>query len=288
MYNATDETDCVAIGYNALYTSTASENTAVGSYSGMSISSGVGNTSLGFNALKSATTARFSVALGYNAMTGAATSDRNVAIGYYCGYQNTSGGDNVFVGAWCAASATTAVDNVLVGRGAGYDVTSGASNTCIGHSAGNSGTNDITTGSNNTLIGHDAAASSATVSNEITLGDSNITSLRCQVQTISSLSDARDKTDIVDSPDGLKLINLLRPRKFTWAMRQASENDGKTELGFIAQELDEALGDKNDYIHAVSKNNPDKLEVSYGRLIPVLVKAIQELTIEVETLKSNG
>jgi len=35
-------------------------------------------------------------------------------------------------------------------------------------------------------------------------------------------------------------------------------------------------------------NNPDRLEASYGKLIPILVKAIQELTIEVETLKSNG
>tara|TARA_R100000278_G_scaffold99048_1_gene75900 strand:- start:692 stop:4147 length:3456 start_codon:yes stop_codon:yes gene_type:complete len=289
LYNATDETDCVAVGYNALYTNTASENTAVGSYSAMSISSGVGNTSLGFNALKSATTARFSVALGYNAMTGAATSDRNVAIGYYCGYQNTSGGDNVFVGAWCAASATTAVDNVLVGRGAGYDVTSGASNTCIGHAAGNSGTNDITTGSNNTLIGHDAAASSATVSNEITLGDSNIATLRCNVQTISSLSDRRDKTDINTLDLGLDFVKSLNPVKFKWQTRDGNGKDGSYEAGFIAQDFQQLQKENDaDYLKLVMDTNPDRLEASYGKLIPVLVKAIQELTIEVETLKSNG
>ena len=33
-------------------------------------------------------------------------------------------------------------------------------------------------------------------------------------------------------------------------MRQPSDNNGKTQLGFIAQELDKALGNKNDYIHA--------------------------------------
>ena len=36
----------------------------------------------------------------------------------------------------------------------------------------------ITTGSNNIVIGKDAAASSATVSNEITLGNASATSLR--------------------------------------------------------------------------------------------------------------
>ena len=35
-------------------------------------------------------------------------------------------------------------------------------------------------------------------------------------------------------------------------------------------------------------SNPDRLEASYGKLIPILVKAIQELSLEVETLKSNG
>ena len=36
-------------------------------------------------------------------------------------------------------------------------------------------------------------------SNTVVLGNSSITALRCQVQTISSLSDERDKTNIVDS-----------------------------------------------------------------------------------------
>ena len=61
-------------------------------------------------------------------------------------------------------------------------------------------------------------------------------------------------------------------------MREKSVHNGKTELGFIAQEIDEALGNKNDYIHAVSHSNPDKLEASYGRFIPILVKAVQELS----------
>ena len=70
-------------------------------------------------------------------------------------------------------------------------------------------------------------------------------------------------------------------------MRESSANDGKTELGFIAQELDEVLGNKNDYIHAVSHANPDKLEAKQGKLIPVLVKAIQELSAKVTALEAG-
>jgi len=38
----------------------------------------------------------------------------------------------------------------------------------------------------------------------------------------------------------------------------------------------------------VMDENPDRLEASYGKLVPILVKAIQELTMEVNKLKSNG
>ena len=70
-------------------------------------------------------------------------------------------------------------------------------------------------------------------------------------------------------------------------MREPSANDGTTHLGFIAQELDAVLGDKNDYIHAVLHDNPDKLEASYGKLIPIMIKSIQELSAKVNELESK-
>jgi hypothetical protein len=47
-------------------------------------------------------------------------------------------------------------------------------NTAVGTGAGNT----LTTGTNNTLLGYDAEGSSATVSNEITLGNTSITKFR--------------------------------------------------------------------------------------------------------------
>lgn len=69
--------------------------------------------------------------------------------------------------------------NVFLGSNSGYSVgcnvsTTSSNNTFLGTQAGC----DVITGSNNTIIGFNSQASSTTVSNEITLGDSNITSLR--------------------------------------------------------------------------------------------------------------
>ena len=44
----------------------------------------------------------------------------------------------------------------------------------------------------------------------------------------------------------------------------------------------------NDTLRLVYDENPDKLELSYGKLVPILVKAIQELKEEVEILKSQN
>ena len=41
-----------------------------------------------------------------------------------------------------------------------------------------------------------------------------------------------------------------------------------------------------DYMNLVYESNPDKLEASYGNLIPVLVQAIKELSAQVKELQS--
>ena len=179
---------------------------------------------------------------------------------------------------------TTGYNNTLIGHEAGNGVSTGHGNTFIGHGAGQ---NSTSTGSNNTFLGNGAfAGQGGSLANNVVLGNSSVSTLRCQQTSITGLSDQRDKTDIVDLTDGLSLVNLLKPRKFTWAMREPSDNDGTTEIGFIAQELDTAFGAKNDYVHIVDKFNPDRLEAAPAKLIPILVKAIQELSTKVTALEA--
>ena len=147
---------------------------------------------------------------------------------------------------------------------------------------------NTTTGDNNTTIGFAARSSSATVDNEITLGNGNNDNLRCADTSISSLSDLRDKTNIEDIPHGLEYILALRPVKFDWNTRDGTRI-GKKDYGFIAQELDqveETFGNR-EYTRLVSKENFDKWETDPMKTYPILIKAIQELSEENKDLKSR-
>ncbi len=64
---------------------------------------------------------------------------------------------------------------------------------------------------------------------------------------------------------------------------------GVQEIGFVAQDLDESQinAGAEDYLRLVLKDNPDKLEASYGKLVPILVKAVQELSAEINHLKEK-
>jgi hypothetical protein len=139
----------------------------------------------------------------------------------------------------------------------------------------------LVSGNNNIFIGCDAQPSSTTVSNEIILGNTSITSLRCNSQVITSLSDRRDKTDIIPIGEGLAFLKQLNPVSFTWNTRDKAKV-GIKSAGFIAQELLALQKQSNigDNLDLVSENNPEKLEARYGNLLPVIVKAIQEESAE--------
>ena len=245
--------DTVTVGLNAgvAITSTSTTNTFIGSSAGKAMTAaGTGH-----------------VALGYKAMELSTLGTGHTAIGNYA-LQNISSTN------YCTA----------VGTSAGYNCTTGGlSSTFVGMLAGSG----ITTGNQNTCIGLRANPSSATVSYQFTLGFTDVSTLRCNVTSITSLSDARDKTDIINTPYGLDFINTLQPRQFKWATREGNIKDGRVEQGFIAQELLEAVGNNKANLNLVLEDNPNKLEASAGNLVPILVKAIQELTARVAELENN-
>jgi hypothetical protein len=222
-------------------------------------------------------------------LTNNTTGSENVAIGYNALFSATTASENVAIGLDALESVTTGGGNTAIGEKAGYQLTTGSTNVYVGIQAGR----NHNTGSNSVFIGNDPIPTTGDMDDQIILGNSSTGAIRCQVQTISSLSDERDKTEIIDSVYGLDVINSLKARQFKWnirvdpeAMYPVSRNNGKVELGFVAQEINTALGDKNDVIKMVDNTNPDRLDASYGRLIPVLVKAIQELSAEVTALKA--
>ena len=93
----------------------------------------------------------------------------------------------------------------------------------------------------------------------------------------------KDKTDIIDIPTGLEFIAAVRPRSFVWNMRDGGIV-GLQAFGFIAQELLEAQTIVGITVpKLVTTTNPDKYEVAPAALLPIMVKAIQELNAKFET-----
>jgi len=293
LYSNTTGTDNTAVGATSLqYNTTGGNNTAEGYASLNSNTTGDGNTAVGGQSLYSNTTGGGNIAVGYQSLQNNTTGGGNIAVGCQSLQFNTTGYANIAVGSSSLVANTSGAWNIAVGSGSLYRNTTGQNNTVLGYFAGA----DITTGSNNIIIGYNASPSSASVSHEITLGDVTATVLRCAVQVIHSLSDARDKKNIHDLSLGIDFLMKLKPRLFNWDKREwykDNKSDGskiqKTPTaGFIAQELDEVQTKENaEWLNLVLKNNPDKLEAAHGNLLPVMVKAIQELKAENNDLKAK-
>jgi hypothetical protein len=193
--------------------------------------------------------------------------------------------ESVFIGTETANSLNDSSGSVFVGYRAGKFITSSQNNTLIGKEAGL----NLTAGTNNTAIGYNALPAAANTSNSITLGNSSITTLRCAVTSITSLSDARDKKDVADLRAGLDFVNKLRPVEFVWDDRNEEGKHDVADFGFLAQDLKETQEDAEmaDVLKLVYDENPEKLEASYGKLLPIMVKAIQELSAELKALKAE-
>jgi hypothetical protein len=93
-------------------------------------------------------------------------------------------------------------------------------------------------------------------------------------------SDARIKMGMEDAPGVLALVDAIRVRRFEFIAWP-----GKQQIGVIAQELAEV------YPAAVQVGGDDPAvhpwQVDYGKLVPLLVKAVQELRAELQELRER-
>lgn len=105
-------------------------------------------------------------------------------------------------------------------------------------------------------------------------------------------SDRRYKKDIMPIKSGLNVIGKLNPVSFIWKEHDVHQFDSGTQVGFIAQDVQDALGGER-YSDCVVKRNQVQLkdgsmEEFYGlsdsKLIPLIVKSIQELNAKLEEL----
>ena len=240
------------------------------------------NTAYGTEILKNNTSGVYNVGVGVFSLRDNTVGTRNTAIGSSTLRKNTTADYNTATGNYALFNTTTGGYNTATGADALYNNSTGARNTAIGYYA----LRQNSSGSYNTGIGFNSNSSSTSATGQVTLGDANVTSLRCNDTSISSLSDVRDKTDIIDSPYGLDFINTIQPKQYKWQTREGNVKDGSTRIGFIAQELLEACQGENDKLELVMEDNPDRLEAKYGNLLPIMVQAIKDLTARIEELEA--
>ena len=98
---------------------------------------------------------------------------------------------------------------------------------------------------------------------------------------VTAYSDARLKTDIHTINDALSICGKLRGVSYKWI------KDGKASIGVIAQEIEEVLPEV--VLTQQVKDPTGETEVKsvdYGKIVGVLINAINELKEEVEELKN--
>jgi len=287
-----------AVGFGALtaqnFTSdTQTLNTAVGYFAGGVNATGTSNTYIGAFAGDDTNDGNDNVAIGVNAL-GANCDNTNVAVG------NAS------------LLVCTGASNTALGTSAGRQITSGENNTCLGKDAGRSGSPGGAVDTNN---------------NVVCIGDENVANCHIQVDwTIAS--DERDKTDFQDLDLGLTFVNALNPVTYKWDKRAkyidktdvttfnedgTVDNEGWDvtadldaitpdgthkedwlDVGFKAQAviaLEEAAGYRNaDKTNLITHTSSDgkQLGLQYSKFVPILTKAIQELSAKNDALEAQN
>ena len=281
----------LGIGYRALGGSIAGGeyNSAIGNTSGYAVTSGDANSFYGYYAGADYTTGSENTAIGAESAMNSTTGSGNTTLGFRAVYENTATGS----------------ENTCLGAYAGYRLTSGASNTIVGYDAGTL----VTTGGNNLLLGMDAGVAASpsgsigTGSNNICLGNNNISALFCATSTITT-SDRRDKTDIENFNLGLEWIEKLQPVTYRWDRRtwygdkdnvfgtpDGSKKWENLELGFIAQDVlnvekSFGYGEKREDMITVNLTEDGMYYgMKYERLVTVLVNAVKELSAKVKALE---
>ena len=290
-----------AVGYEALLdNTTGAQNTAVGFRSLYNNTTASNNTAIGQDALYTNTTGANNVALGHSTLVANTTADNNTAVGYSALTANTTGPSNVAIGINAGNANTTAANNIYIGNEAGvYSVanTTGGDGIYIGAFAHGTATDSQAP----IVIGYNVAGAAGYT----TLGNA-ASDIRAQhgVATWATVSDQRYKKDIVDSTAGLSFINALQPRTFkyktlgelpeTFSAYEADSTEvfknSNTNHGFIAQEVKAAIDADSsiaDGFRLWDDREDGSQEVAEAALIPVLTKAIQELSAQVDALTAR-
>ena len=140
------------------------------------------------------------------------------------------------------------------------------------------GTNAVVPAQNRSLGGTDGAI-------DLGNGGKRWHRLYASVGTINT-SDRNEKKDIIESDLGLDFINQLKPVSYRW--KDENIGGGQLHYGVIAQDVEPLV---NADAYMVQKDQledgRERYSVAYTEMIAPLIKAVQEMSAEIESLKTQ-
>jgi hypothetical protein len=316
----------IAIGSAALGSATTGASAvAVGRRAGSGITTGSGNTAIGNDAMVgsgTAITGSNNVAVGNTASGDITTGYQNVSIGASSGSVLSTGFNNVFIGRFAAQLNTTGAGNTAIGEQSLSAVTTGDYNTAVGTGTvgGAAYTNTsmfgyqaTVTGSNQIQLGNASTTTYVygTVQNRSDARDkTDIQDTALGLDFINALRPVDFRWDLRDdyrstppeppADDATKEERVAHSQALQeWRKANALDNlqhDGSKKRsrfhhGLIAQEVkaacDAAGVDFGGYQDHSLKGGEDVLSIGYEELIAPLIKAVQQLSAEIDGLKSQ-
>ena len=99
-------------------------------------------------------------------------------------------------------------------------------------------------------------------------------------------SDARFKTNVESLTDATSVIESLRPVAFDFIPQEDRNFAAERQVGLIAQEAQAALAG-TDYADSVVAQCGDHLGLAYEKLVPVLIRALQESNARIAALEER-
>ena len=118
---------------------------------------------------------------------------------------------------------------------------------------------------------------------ETVTGGFNVTGDMTATGNVTAYSDARLKTDIHTINDALGTVGKLRGVTYKWLQ------DGTADIGVIAQEVEEVVPEVVKTQYKLDINGETEVKsVDYGRLVSILINAVNELKKELDEHKCGG
>lgn len=310
----------IAIGQSAGYCfCSASFNIYLGNCAGYCSCGGDYNIGLGWRALCNVRNGQCNIGIGVCALDTITDGLNNIGIGKQSMQAGSTACDNIAIGQCALFCNQTSCNNVSIGRSAAFYQTNGSRNVVIGHQSGQAHTN----ASGVVAIGAETSPANNDLKS-ITLGCGVTSNGSCNVTfghgatklhilmdgvttSWTAASDCRLKCNIQDYTAGLNVVKALRPVTFEWKAKcdiaqcwsqfyDAESTDpimgdaDNVYHGFIAQEVKKII-DANPAIpngqHIWSCSNEGIQGLSPSDLVPILVKAIQELEQRVQVLETQ-